>query len=73
MSMVDRSRVVTTIRCPDCGCALQITVEHFRDNKPIVCGGCNKNMTLRDADRSIEDYLKDFKAATEEIDRKTKR
>lgn len=71
--MADVNRVVTTIRCPDCDSALQITVEHFRDNEPIVCGGCNRIMTLRDADRSIDDYLRDFKTATEEIDRNMKR
>jgi transcription elongation factor Elf1 len=71
--VTDINRAITTIRCPDCGSAVQITVEHFRNNKPIVCGGCNRTMTLRDADRSIEDYLKNFKAAAEDLDRRTKR
>lgn len=71
--MTDVNRTMPIIRCPDCGSAVQITVEHFRNNKPIVCGGCNKIMTLRDADRSIEEYLKNFRAAAEDLDRSMKR
>ncbi|MCM2464763.1 hypothetical protein [Methanoculleus oceani] len=70
--MTDVNRPIVRIRCPDCGVALQITAEHLRDNKPIVCSGCNKIMTLRDVDRSIDGYLNDFRAAVEEIDRSTK-
>lgn len=71
--MTDVNRTMPIIRCPDCGSAVQITVEHFRNNKPIVCGGCSKIMTFRDVDRSIDDYVNDFRAAVEGIDRSMKR
>ncbi|MCC7554701.1 MAG: hypothetical protein KO254_01070 [Methanoculleus marisnigri] len=71
--MPDANRPITTIRCPDCNVPLQITVEHFRHNKPIVCGGCGRVVTLRDADGSAEDRLKEFRAAAEDLDRRTKR
>ncbi|WP_143727188.1 hypothetical protein [Methanoculleus chikugoensis] len=71
--MTDTSRAITTISCPDCGSAVQITAEHFRNNKPIVCGGCGRVVTLRGADGSVEDRLKEFRAAAEDLDRRTKR
>ena len=73
LSVTDVNRTMPIIRCPDCGSAVQITVEHFRNNKPIVCGGCGRVVTLRGADGSVEDRLKEFRAAAEDLDRRTKR
>ncbi|ABN58036.1 MULTISPECIES: hypothetical protein [Methanoculleus] len=64
---------IPTIRCPDCNLPLQVTVEHLQENRPIVCGGCGRLVTLRDADGSVEDRLKEFRAAAEDLDRRTKR
>lgn len=71
--MADANRFVTTIRCPDCNVPLQVTAEHLRENRPIVCGGCGRVVTLRDADGSVEDRLKEFRAAAEDLDRNMKR
>jgi DNA-directed RNA polymerase subunit RPC12/RpoP len=73
LNMPDANRPIPTIRCPDCGFPLQVTVEHLQENRPIVCGGCGRVVTLRGADRTAEARLKEFRAAAEDLDRRTKR
>lgn len=53
--MPDANRFITTIRCPDCNVPLQVTVEHLKANRPIVCGGCGRIVILRGADGSVEE------------------
>ncbi|KDE54749.1 hypothetical protein [Methanoculleus sp. MH98A] len=71
--MPDANRPITTIRCPDCNVPLQVTAEHLQENRPIVCGGCGRIVALRGADGSVEDRLKEFRAAAEDLDRNMKR
>lgn len=71
--MDPEGRPITTIRCPDCNFPLQVTVEHLKENRPIVCGGCGRIVALRDAGGSVEGRLKEFRAAAEDLDRNMKR